>query len=277
MTTLKEALSKKLTKKEMAFFKKSFDLVGDIAQLEIQDELKKKEKIIAETLMELHKNIKVVVKKIGPTGGEERIRPVKVIAGEKRTETIHIENGFRYKLDINKVYFSPRLVTERARVTAQVNPKEFVFDLFAGVGVFAIPAAKKAEKVVAIDINKDACNYLKENAMLNKVFSKMEIDCGNCRKIIENQKYKNCANRIIMNLPMHAGEFLNVAFKIAKKGAVVHFYCFLPEDELFEGGIKKIKDAAKIAGKKVKILETKRCGQLAPRIWRCAIDFKVLN
>lgn len=276
MTTLKEALSKKLTKKEKAFFKKSFDLIGDIAQLEIPNELKKKEKIIAQTLMELHKNIKVVVKKIGATAGEERIRPVKVIAGEKRTETIHIENGFRYKLDINKVYFSPRLVTERARVTEQVKPKEIVFDLFAGVGVFAIPSAKKAEKVVAIDINKAACFYTKENAMLNRVFGKMEIYCDDCRKVIEEHKFKNCADRIIMNLPMHAGEFLDVAFRIAKKGAVVHFYCFLPEDDLFEGGIQKIKAAAKTAGRKVKILETKKCGQLAPRIWRCAIDFKVI-
>ena len=276
MATLKEHLKKKLGKKELALVGRGFDLIGDIAQLEISDELKKKEKIVANTVMELHKNVKVVVKKIGATSGEERIRPVKVIAGEKRTETIHIENGFRYKLDINKVYFSPRLVTERARVTSQVKPKEIVFDLFAGVGVFTIPSAKKAEKVIAIDINKNACFYIKENAMLNKVFSKIDIYCGDCRRIIEEQKFKNCADRIIMNLPMHAGEFLDVAFKIAKKGAVVHFYCFLPEAELFEGAFQKIKAAAKIAGKKVKFLETRKCGQLASRVWRVGVDFKIL-
>lgn len=275
MVLLKQALKKKLDDEELDVARRSFDIIGDIAQLEVPDFLKKKEKIIAKTIIELHKNIKVVVKKIGPTAGEERIRPVKVIAGEKRTETVHKENGFMFKLDINKVYFTPRLSYERGRVVSQVKEGETVFDLFAGVGVFSVPCAKKAKRVVAIDINKDACFYLKENAMINKVFGKMEIYCGDCRKVVEEHKFKNCADRIIMNLPMHAENFLDIAFKVAKKNATVHFYTFLHESELFDGGIKKIEKIAKEVGKKIKIVATRKCGQLSPRIWRVAIDFNV--
>ncbi len=276
MATIKDELKEKLTKEEMNSLKRSFDIIGDIAQLEIPEELENKEKEIAEAVLKQHKNVNIVVKKIGITSGEERIRPVKVISGENRTETIHKENNYSFKLDINKVYFTPRLVSERKRVISQIKEKEIVFDLFAGVGVFAIPSTKKAEKVIAIDINSDAVRYMKENAMLNKVWSKIEIYEGDCRKVIEENNFKDCANRIIMNLPMHSEKFLDVAFKIAKKDCMVHFYLFLNEEELFDKGIEIIEKAAEKHGKKVEILDKKTCGQLAPRVYRCVIDFKVL-
>jgi tRNA (guanine37-N1)-methyltransferase len=275
MATLKELLKDKLTEKELKLVRRSFDIIGYIAQIEVSPEIEKKEKIIAEAIMRMHKNVKVVVKKIGPTSGEERIRPVKVIAGEKRTETIHIENGVKLKVDLNKVYFSPRLGTEHLRVVSQIKEDEVVFDLFAGVGPYAIPAAKKAKKVVAIDINPNAIKYLKENARLNKVEDKIDAYVGDCREVVKKHRWKQKADRVIMNLPMHAGEFLDVAFYVAKPNAVVHCYFFLPEDELFKGAIKKIKEAEKMFGRKTRILRKRKCGQLAPRIWRTVVDFKI--
>jgi tRNA (guanine37-N1)-methyltransferase len=51
---LRQKLSKKLSKREMKFLKTSFDIIGDIAVIEIPDELMKKQKLIAETLMNIH-------------------------------------------------------------------------------------------------------------------------------------------------------------------------------------------------------------------------------
>ncbi len=275
MASLKDYLEGKLNENELKLVRRSFDIIGDIAQIDIPDELKNKEKLIAKAIMELHKNIKVVVKKVGPTSGEERVRPVKVIAGEKRTETIHIENGVRLKVDLNKVYFSPRLGTEHLRVVEQIKNNEIVFDLFAGVGPYAIPAAKRAKKVIAIDTNPYAIKYLKENAELNKVEDKIKAYVGDCRKIVKKYKWKQKADRVIMNLPMHASEFLDVAFYVAKPNAIVHCYFFLPEEELYKGAIKKIKNAEKEFGRKTRILRKRKCGQLAPRIWRTVVDFKI--
>ena len=275
MATLKEILKRKLSEEELKLVRRSFDIIGDIAQIEVPPELEKKEKIIAEAIMKMHKNVKVVVKKVGPTSGEERIRPVKVIAGEKRTETTHIENGVKLKLDLNKVYFSPRLGTEHLRVVSQIKKDEVVFDLFAGVGPYAIPAAKRAKKVVAIDINPYAIKYLRENAKLNKVEDKIEAYVGDCRKVVKKHRWKQKADRVIMNLPMHAGEFLDVAFYVAKPNAIVHCYFFLKEEELFKGAIKKIKAAEREFGRKTRILRKRKCGQLAPRIWRVVVDFKI--
>jgi len=278
MAKLKELLKNRLSADEVNKIKYSYDIIGDIAVInDLPWGMKSKAKLIAEAIKNTHKRLKVIAKKVGPTSGEERIRPVKVVLGEKRTETIHIENGFRFKLDINKVYFSPRLGAEHLRIINQIKPYEEVYDLFAGVGPFAIPAAKKAKKVIAIDINPAACNYLKENALLNKVSDKIEIYCGDCRKVIEKEKFYNCADRVIMNLPMHAGEFLDVAFKVAKKGAIIHCYFFLHEKDMFKLAEDKLCNEAKKAGREVKILEERKCGQLSPRIWRCVVDFEVLN
>ena len=273
---LKELLKEKLTKEELRIAKTSFDIVGDIAVLEIPEELEKKEKTIAEAVMQVHKNVVVVAKKVGPTAGVERIRPVEVVLGENRTETIHLENNCKFKVDLNKVYFSPRLCSERLRVTEIAGTNEKIFDLFAGVGPFAIPLAKKGNEVIAIDINADAIEYLKENAKLNKVEKNITSFVGDAQKIVNENKWSNQADRIIMNLPMSSEEYLDTAFDLGKPGTVVHFYCFIDEENLYTEGVDKIKEAAEKNNCFVEILNKKKCGQLAPRVWRVAIDFKIV-
>jgi len=91
---LREALSGKLTAAEMEEMVTSFDLVGDIAVVEVPDPLRAKEKLIASALMAAHRNVRAVAKKVSGTAGEFRIRPVSVIAGEHG----HQEHGDgRYK------------------------------------------------------------------------------------------------------------------------------------------------------------------------------------
>ena len=54
---LRDLLSKKLTKKEMEFLRTSFDTIGDIAIIDIPDELKKKEKDVAKAIISIQPNI----------------------------------------------------------------------------------------------------------------------------------------------------------------------------------------------------------------------------
>ena len=146
---------------------KSFDVIGSITVVDIPEKLKKHKehkKEIANAILSIHPNIKTVAEKVSPVSGVYRIRKVKVIAGEKKTETIHTETGCRFKLDINKVYFSPRLVFERQRIANLVkNGKkcETVFVPFAGVGPFAIIIAKNNQDsiVYANELNPIAFKY----------------------------------------------------------------------------------------------------------------------
>ena len=69
MANLKEFLKDKLTEKETSQLIRSFDIIGDIAIIEIPDSLKKKEKIIAEGVMKQNTAVKTVLKKVeGRTG-----------------------------------------------------------------------------------------------------------------------------------------------------------------------------------------------------------------
>ena len=63
MTTLKESLKNKLTEKQLTLVPSSYDMVGDLAIFsDFPKELKNKEKMIGNALLNLNKNIKVVLK-----------------------------------------------------------------------------------------------------------------------------------------------------------------------------------------------------------------------
>jgi len=168
---LKELLKKKLSKKELSLVSSSFDVVGDIAIIDIPDELVKKEKIIAETLLNMLKNVKVVCKKAGIHKGVFRTQKLKVLAGEKRKETIHKENDVRIKIDVEKVYFSSRLSTERKRIYQLVKPGESVLVMFSGCAPYPCVIAKnsQAKYVYGIEINPEAHKLGVENLRLNKL------------------------------------------------------------------------------------------------------------
>ncbi len=248
----------------------AFDIVGDIAIFDSKDPAY--DKIIAEGILKLHKNVKVVAKR-GITEGVERIRPIEVIIGENRSETVHIENGFRFKLDLNKVFFNTRLQFERQRVIDKVEQGELVFDLFAGVGPFAIPIAKKGAKVVAIDINPHAIKYLKENIKLNKVPNEnIEVYQGDCREVVNNHpEWWGKADRIIMNLPAKSEDFLDVAKKLANENTVIHFYWFCHESELWW----KVEEVIKKVFQNIIIIEKRKIGERAPRVYKIVVDFKL--
>ena len=200
---------------------RAFDLIGDIAVVEIPKEMKGKEKAAAEKIMRQQKNVKAVYKKVGGHEGKLRIQKLMRICGEKRTVTTHKENQVSLKLDIAKTYFSPRQATERKRICLQVKKPEKTLVMFSGVGPFAIEIAKNtpAAAVYGVELNKTAHKYALENAKLNRVEAKTTFLCGDVRRIVPKLKLK--FDRVIMPLPKGAESFLNVAFTAAKKGAIV--------------------------------------------------------
>src|SRR5262249_55187053 len=154
----------------------------------------------------VHKNLRTVLKKLGPMEGEYRVRRVKPIAGEERTETIYKENGVLMKLDVSKVYFSVRLSSERKRIAELVMPNERVRVLFAGVGPFALAIAKRRPEaeVVAVEINPEAVRYMRENIALNKIrnMEALESDARSLDLRALGRKF----DRVVMPLPKSAHE-----------------------------------------------------------------------
>ncbi len=251
---LREELGGKLSAAEAAELVASFDIVGDIAVLEIPPALSAKEKLIASLVMKNHHNIRTVAKKTGGTAGEFRIRPVKVIAGEQRTSTIYREGGCDFELDLNKTYFSSRLGTERTRIASLVKKNECVLVPFAGVGPFAIRMAKAVPSatIVGIELNPDAAEYFAANVIRNKC-GNVSLICGDVSKLLPGN-YKAWADRIAMPLPKDAREFLANAMPCLKKGAILHYYAFGDAISPYKKAESEVKKAASLFGRKARIL-----------------------
>lgn len=273
-----DALEGKLSEEERKALITSFDIVGDIAVLEIEPELERKEKLIAEAVLDVHRNINVVAKKTGGTQGEFRIRPVKVIAGENRTDTIYRESGCLFRLDINKVYFSGRLSTERLRIAAQVKKGEKILALFAGVGPFPIVierhAKGKPSKQFAVELNPDAVAFLRENIVFNKCKTIEAVE-GDVSKVLAGKKYSKWAHRAIMPLPKSGEEFLQYVLPCMKKGGIIHFYSFGRESEPFAAAEKVAKEKAKAAGRKISAKFRRIVRPFSPGVVQVVLDLKV--
>ena len=224
---LKAALQGKISPEELALVYKSYDVIGDIAVIRIPEQLLHHSEIIAKALMMQHKHVKAVWRQSSPVSGDFRLRELELVAGEKRTETVHKEHGCVFKVDIKEAYFSPRLGYERLRIAQLVKDDEVVVNMFAGIGCYSIVIAKqsKAAKIYSIDINPIAVQYMRENTLLNKVVDRVIPIEGDAETIIESQ-LKSMGDRVLMPLPERAYEFLDSALAAMNQGGWIHYYDF---------------------------------------------------
>jgi len=231
-------LTDKLEPWELKLVYKSYDIVGDIAIIRVPESFEERSKIIAEAVMQTHKRVKTVWRQARPVSGDFRLRGLEFVLGEGKTETLHREHGCVFKVDLEKCYFSPRLSYERMRIARQVQPREVILNMFAGVGCYSIVIAKhsEAEKIFSIDINPVAIHYMQENIKLNKAEERVIPVQGDAKKVIE-ERLQNVADRVLMPLPERAYEYLDYALLTLKPtGGWIHYYDFehakKPEDPI---------------------------------------------
>ncbi|AHF98869.1 tRNA (guanine-N1)-methyltransferase [Halostagnicola larsenii XH-48] len=220
-------------------FEPSYERLGTAALLDEDDDGRARE--IARAIVESELPLETVLNKASKVKGETRTRDWEVLKGEG-TETVHREYGATFELDLAEVYFSPRLATERHRVAEQVSSGEQAFDMFAGVGPFVVPFAKRGATCVGVDINETAIEYLRENARKNGVEDRISGICGDVRTVAP--EYEEWADRLVMNLPHSADEFLDSAVQIAGEECMLHYYDIQHEDDPFGPGARAIREAA---------------------------------
>ncbi len=232
----------------------SYERIGDIAVLHEDDPDRARE--LAEALLASDLPVATVVNRASEVKGPERVREWDVLAGDgseqgsgrsgtpprPRTETVHREYGCEFAVDIARVYFSPRLATERQRVVEQVAPGEHAFDMFAGAGPFAVRLAAAGAEVVAVDVNPDAVAYLEENARRNGVADRVRAIEGDVRDVAP--EYAGWADRVVMNLPHSADAFLDAAVTVAGEDCVLHYYDIQPEADPYAAGEAAVRAAA---------------------------------
>lgn len=268
---LKDALKGKLSAKELNLLRRSFDIIGDIAILEVPNELKKKEKLIGNTILELLPNVKVVAVEQGEHKGAFRRQKLKVVAGEKRLVTIHKESAVVLALDVEKCYYSPRLGSERLRIASQVAEGEKILVAGSGIGVYPLVLAKhsKAAKVVGVEINPVAHKFALQNVQTNKLASKVQVLKGDVFKA-KLGKF----DRVIMAMPTFGVKCVPQLLKFAKKGAFLHVLDFAEESDR-EAPAKELVNLCKEKKRPCKIMGVVKTGTPGVRRLRVCVDAKV--
>ena len=268
-----EALRKHLTDDEIGFVNKRFEIIGDIAIIEVPEEIEDKRHIIAETLKDLNKHVNIVLRKTGDVSGKYRIGKYEILIGD-RTDTICRENGCRFKVDPARVYFSSKMGYERGRVTEDVKDGEKILCMFAGIGPYPINIAKRKDvSITAIEINPDAVEVFRENMRLNKVEDRIDVILGDVADILP--KIKGKFDRVLMPAPKDAENYLDIALEKAKKGGIINIYSFRTKEKLDSFG-KAIEKRCAELGYKIKVTGTRDCGNVGPYCYRVVCDFRVL-
>ncbi|KAH9837256.1 Met-10+ like-protein-domain-containing protein [Rhodofomes roseus] len=165
----------------------SFTCVGHMAHLNLRDEFLPWKHIIGQVILDKNHRIRTVVNKTDTISQNiYRVFPMEILAGEPTTMVTHKESGCSFIFDLAEVYWNSRLSHEHERILNQFKPEDVVADIFAGVGPFALPAAKKGCAVLANDLNPNSYKSLRLNIENNRVSELVRPSCMDGRDFIRD-------------------------------------------------------------------------------------------
>jgi len=207
-----------------------FHLVGHVALLHLDFDAMKYAPLIGEKTLEFDQRILSVAVRTGPTEGKMRLPGYELVAGDSNTSTTHFENNVKFRLDPLRLTFSGGNRRERTRLVKLVKGGEVVVDMFSCVGQFGLHIAKESDvKVIAIEINPVAYQFLLENIKLNNLEHSVTALLGDCREIHP----KNIANRVVMGYLHNTIEYLPFALDVlVESGGVIHMHMNSPKQRI---------------------------------------------
>ena len=277
---LKTILKNVLPPEDISKLYSAFDIVGSIIILRIPDSLNSRKHIIADTVLMNIKSAKSIFAQTSAVQGDYRLRNLEYLAGVNCTATEHREHGCRFKVDVSKTYFSPRLSTERMRISKMIADNEIITNMFAGVGTYSILIAKsnKTCKVYSIDSNPIANELALVNTQLNKVRERVIPICGDAREVIAKQ-LRGTSTRVLMPLPEKAKEFVDFAVMALKeKKGMIHYFAHIRATSkklALDNAALDIKYA--FINHDYRIASTRVVREVGPRMYQTVSDIIVTN
>lgn len=267
----------------------SYSRIGHIIHVNLRDHLLPYKNLIGEVLIDKLIGVKTVVNKNAAIDSTYRNFQMEVLAGSPDFVTEVKENMCTFKFDFSQVYWNSRLCTEHERIIKLLPQKSVLFDVFAGVGPFSVPAAKVRKcKVFANDLNPSSYHWLKENVKLNKVVDSVQTFNLDGRQFIREQMHSFLLGRptgdihVTMNLPALAVEFLD-AFIGLLAGAeldplpaiTVHVYSFCQESSAFSEMRAKVESSLKHSIEDDQIVELVDVRDVSPKKHMLRMSFKM--
>jgi len=250
---------------------RAWERLGDVLIIRLPQELEVHAEDVAETYARVL-GVKAVLQDVHGVAGDWRLPSARKLWGGE-TETIHLEDGVRLKLDPAKVMFSSGNFRERVRMSRACRPGEVVVDMFAGIGYFSVPMAvhSRPGKIFSCEVNPEALHYLEENIRINRVQSIRPL-FGDCRRVAP----EGVADRVIMGY-LRAQDHLGKAFRVVGESGLIHYHEACPcelEDERPWG---TVREQARMAGRKVELEKFQRLKSYAPGVSHVVLDVRVTS
>jgi len=268
---LAELLGDEIGPEERALLPRGWFILGRVITVKIDSEIEHLKGMIGEALLEIYPRCSTVLLDRG-IEGQFREPNREVIAGSEKTETVHRENGVVFKLDPMRTMFSPGNLRERMRM-GRLGGGEVVVDMFAGIGYFTLPMAvhSQPKRIVAIEINPVAFGYLVENVRLNHVEDVVQPILGDCAEAAP----KGVADRVVMGYVGTTDQYLDAGMAALVPGGVLHYHQTVPE-RLYPAMLDRdLAEAAKRAGRSIKIERRARVKKYSPGMFHAVIDARV--
>lgn len=273
LNQIKKLLSNEIPSELICCLPDKWEKIGDVLTIKLNESLKIYQEKIGEKYAEIL-HCKTVLNDVGGISGTYREPKVGILYGSKNTETIHKENGIRYKLDLQKIMFSSGNMDERKRMANISNKNETVVDLFAGIGYFTIPMAvySKPKKIFSCEINPIAYEYLCKNIVLNHVTSVVKPLLGDNRTTAP----KNIADRVILGYINDTYRFLPTAIDCLKNNTgIIHYHDVFSNELIPEKPLKIVQEIAEKYDTKAKLLKYKYIKSYAPGVSHIVFDVKI--
>jgi tRNA wybutosine-synthesizing protein 2 len=270
---IEKTVSSLIPSQLVCYLPQKWEKIGTVVTMKVPEELSPYKEIIGKVYADTL-GCTTTLNDLGGISGVYRKPVVEVIFGSPITETIHVENGIRFKVDPQKIMFSSGNMTERRRMGMISHPKETVVDLFAGIGYFTLPIAvySKPKKIVACEINPVAFEYLCANVGLNHVSSFVEPRLGDNRHIAP----KDYADRVILGFLHEPQAYLPVAFECLKDHTgFLHYHTLASVDAIPQQPLTHLNQAASCCGCQVNLLKVTVVKSYAPKINHVVLDVRV--
>ena len=246
-----------------------WERIGDVVILRISEAARAHAPAVARAVGDALQ-ARVVVEDVSGIHGSMRLPDIRVLWGDG-TETVHVEDRVRFKLDVARVMFSSGNLAERASIARRVGPAEVVVDLFAGIGYFAIPIAAQGpgRTVYACEINTVAFGYLQENLRLNRV-SNVVPRLGSCRETAP----RGVADWVLMG-HFEAVDYLDVAFRALREQGTIVVHGLAPEERIATEPGSRFSAAAASAGVETLEMTVRLIKSYSPRISHFVLEARV--
>ena len=214
--------------------------------------------------------VRTVVEDRSGIHGPMRTPDVRVLWGDG-TETLHVEGGVRYALDVGRIMFSSGNLAERVALPARVRPGDVVVDLFAGIGYFALPIAlrSRARVVYACEVNPVAFRYLTTNIRLNRATNVIPR-LGDCREVAP----RAVADWVLMG-HFDAREYLDVAFDALRGRGTILYHELCPKEQYPDALTRRLAAAARARWMNVVSIRTRIVKSYAPGIVHATAELAV--